>query len=305
LRKPLGVKDVMTAFFARNAATTNEAYRSDLLRLAEWLTEQGHLPEDFIVLDEQGNRLAAWIFETGPAHMNALLMQWVADSKARSAPLTINRRLAAIRSLVKLGRTLGVINWTLDVQGVKGARGVKDMRGPVPVDVKKLFAAATSDREQAMLFLLYTRGLRSVEVRELRVKHVLLERSEVLVRGKGKTGLAPITVSPRTTDALRKLVKGRKPEHFVFAPRYGDVPVSQMNVWRTVKAIGARCGVLVRPHGLRHSAITAVLDATNGDVRRTQKFSRHANANVLLTHYDDARQDFGGQLTKVLDEEMP
>jgi integrase/recombinase XerC len=35
------------------------------------------------------------------------------------SPATINRRLAALRSLVKLGRTLGVITCTLEVPNLK------------------------------------------------------------------------------------------------------------------------------------------------------------------------------------------
>ena len=54
-----------------------------------------------------------------------------------------------------------------------------------------------------------------------------------------------------------------------------------------------------RPHGLRHAAITAALDATNGDVRRVQRFSRHADARTLLI-YDDARSDMGGEIAALI-----
>jgi len=36
------------------------------------------------------------------------------------------------------------------------------------------------------------------------------------------------------------------------------------------------------PHRIRHSAITAALDATDGDVRKVQKLSRHRNLNTLM-----------------------
>lgn len=295
--QPLAASDVTRAFFARRAATTITAYRADLLKLARWFNA-GIGPSDL-------NSFAKFIFSSSPGHLNAKLIEWVDEStKQGLAPLTVNRRLSALRSLVKLGRTLGVVNWTLDVQGVRGARGVRDMRGPVPTDITKLFAAARDPFEVALLHLLYTRGLRMMEVRELRVKHLLLDRGEILIRGKGKSGLAPLTVSTHTVEVLQRLSgPHRPPDSFVFALRRPTNMPSHNALSNILHAIAKRAGVKhVRPHGLRHSAITAVLDATNGDIRKTQKFSRHVNPAVLLNHYDDARQDFGGELTQMLDD---
>ena len=66
--------------------------------------------------------------------------------------------------------------------------------------------------------------------------------------------------------------------------------------------IGVRAGAgRVRPHGLRHSAVTAVLDATNGNVREARAFSRHAKLETVAI-YDDARIDTGGELSTKLGE---
>src|SRR5437899_7628891 len=45
------------------------------------------------------------------------------------ASLTVNRRLTALRSMIKLGRTLGLVPWTLECQGMK-AESYRDTRGP-------------------------------------------------------------------------------------------------------------------------------------------------------------------------------
>ena len=45
------------------------------------------------------------------------------------AAATTNRRLAALRSVVKLARVLGLIGWTLEVTGLR-AEVLKDTRGP-------------------------------------------------------------------------------------------------------------------------------------------------------------------------------
>ncbi len=53
-------------------------------------------------------------------------------------------------------------------------------------------------------------------------------------------------------------------------------------------------------HRIRHSAITAALDATEGDVRKVQKLSRHANLNTLMI-YDDNRTNAQKDITDLLD----
>ena len=52
----------------------------------------------------------------------------------------------------------------------------------------------------------------------------------------------------------------------------------------------------VRPHGLRHTAITALLDAGAG-LREAQRFSRHADPRTLM-RYDDNRSDIAGEMAR-------
>ncbi len=55
----------------------------------------------------------------------------------------------------------------------------------------------------------------------------------------------------------------------------------------------------VRPHGIRHQAITRVLDITNGNVRAAQKFARHARVSSTMI-YDDNRLDLAGDMARLL-----
>jgi len=54
------------------------------------------------------------------------------------------------------------------------------------------------------------------------------------------------------------------------------------------------------PHRIRHSAITAALDATDGDVRKVQKLSRHRNLNTLMIYNDNRSRD-QQDITEMLD----
>jgi integrase/recombinase XerC len=63
----------------------------------------------------------------------------------------------------------------------------------------------------------------------------------------------------------------------------------------------AGIGKVMSPHRVRHSAITAYLDASGGDVRSAQGLSRHANLNTL-TRYDDNRHRYQAKASGVLED---
>ena len=63
---------------------------------------------------------------------------------------------------------------------------------------------------------------------------------------------------------------------------------------------GAGIKKQMSPHRIRHSAITAALDATDGNVRKVQKLSRHKNLNTLMI-YDDNRGRDQQDVTELLD----
>ena len=70
-----------------------------------------------------------------------------------------------------------------------------------------------------------------------------------------------------------------------------------------VKKLGKAVVVEVRPHGLRHAAITEALNLTNGNVRALQRFSRQ-KALQVVTVYDDNRSDIGGQVARQIASEV-
>ena len=76
--------------------------------------------------DARSRRLA---LGRGHGEANHLALAYRANMVGRDLSAnTINNRLAALRSLVKLARTLGLIGWTIDVGSVK-ARPYRDTAG--------------------------------------------------------------------------------------------------------------------------------------------------------------------------------
>ena len=77
----------------------------------------------------------------------------------------------------------------------------------------------------------------------------------------------------------------------------GNGRLTSTSLYRIVRDLGKKIDLKVRPHGLRHAAITEALDLTNGNVRAVQRFSRHRDLRILNV-YDDNRTDLAGEVAR-------
>jgi integrase/recombinase XerC len=283
------------------------AYRQDLADFTRWAGETG--PED----------AAGLLLARGQGGANELALAYRADLQARGlAAATVNRRLAALRSLVKLARTLGQVNWALDVEGVR-AQGYRDTRGPGRDGFLRLLAQldgradAKALRDRALLRLLYDLGLRRKEAVGLDAGDVNLRARTAAVLGKGRSQKEALTLPGPTKAALRAWLEvhplrgpeGLPPEAPFFIaldPAHRGHRLTGDAVYKVVRGLGAAAGLVTRPHGLRHAAIRRVLDLTHGDIRSTQKFSRHRDVRGI-ERYDDCRRDRAGELAGRLAED--
>jgi integrase/recombinase XerC len=76
-------------------------------------------------------------------------------------------------------------------------------------------------------------------------------------------------------------------------------PSGESAPWIVARLGGAaKVGRAVRPHGLRHAAITTALDAGK-DVRVVRRFSRHRTLDMVL-RYDDDRGGIAGEIAGLL-----
>src|SRR5262249_34933789 len=148
------------------------------------------------------------LFAGGQGAANELALRYRAHLLQRGlAPATVNRRLAAVRSLVKLARVLGLVPWALDVDGVR-AEPYRDTRGPGRAGFARLLAVLASRvdakglRDRALLRLLFDLGLRRGEAVHLDVQALDLEAGTADVLGKGRTQKARLTLPGPTREAL-------------------------------------------------------------------------------------------------------
>jgi integrase/recombinase XerC len=286
---------LVAAFLAGRNPRTIRAYRQDLADFAAFV---GGTP------DAAADRLLG----CGAGAANALALAYKGYLLRRGlAAATVNRRLAALRSLVKLARVLGLVSWSLEVEGVQ-AEAYRDTRGPGRTGFGRLVAAldgrhdVKAVRDRALLHLLFDLALRRGEVVGLDLADFDAAAGTLAVLGKGRTAKVSLTLPAETRAALEAWVRLRGAEpgplfRSLDRAHKGDGRLSGTGLYLVVRDLGRRAGLRVWPHGLRHAAITEALDLTGGDVRAVQKFSRHRDVRVLQ-RYDDCRRDLAGDVAR-------
>lgn len=284
---------LVAAFLAGRNANTLRAYRRDLEAFATYAGA------------DTVDAAAAQLLAGGLGSANAAALAWRASMVEQGlASSTVNRRLAALRSLVRVARLLGIVAWEIEVEGLRD-EPYRDTRGPGVAGVQALMdqAARRDDakgrRDAAIVRLAYDLGLRRGEIIGLDAEHLDLAAATVLVLGKGRRRRQVLMLPGPTKEALGAWVsvRGTTPGPlFPTLDRTGrmhlDHRMTGSAVYQVVRLLGEAVGVRARPHGLRHTAITEALETTNGNVRAAQAFSRHANVATVMI-YDDVRQNLG------------
>lgn len=222
-------------------------------------------------------------------------------------PATVNRRLAALRSMVKMARLLGFVTWSIEVESLD-ADPYRDTRGPGTENVVRMVATlerrvdAKGIRDVAMVRLMHDVALRRGEVASLDLEHVDVERG-IFVLGKGRKKREWMTLPAPTKEALWAWIDVRGGEAgAVFTSldeRTFGHRLTGSAIYAVVRKLGKKLGVKTRPHGLRHTAITSALDKSDGNTRAVKKFSRHVREETL-EKYDDNRTDLAGKIAALV-----
>jgi integrase/recombinase XerC len=165
----------------------------------------------------------------------------------------------------------------------------------------------------AILRALFELGLRRGEVSSLDVRHFDRAGRGLLVLGKGRSQRERLTVPEGTAQAIERwlAVHPRRgpagppdgaPLFVALNPAARGKRLTGNGIYRVVRGLGEAIGIQARPHGVRHSAITRLLDLGQ-DLRTVQRFSRHRSVQTVLK-YDDNRQDLAGGLARRLAEDL-
>lgn len=146
-------------------------------------------------------------------------------------------------------------------------------------------------RDQAILELLYSCGLRVSELCELQIGDLFFGEGFIRVTGKGdKQRMVPISSIARDRIQLymerRKQKKGSK--DFVFLNNRGT-KLTRVMIFTIIRQAAARAGIekKISPHTLRHSFATHLLEG-GADIRQVQELLGHENilTTEIYTHLE-------------------
>ena len=99
--EPIQIDELLTAFLSGRSPCTLKAYRQDLADFQTFAKTKNIEVAARVLLDQ------------GHGQANLLLLKYrthLVERGLQSA--TVNRRLAAVRSLVKLAKTFGLVDWS-------------------------------------------------------------------------------------------------------------------------------------------------------------------------------------------------
>ncbi len=176
-------------------------------------------------------------------------------------------------------------------------------------EVVRLLEATQGDspkalRDQAIIELLFSSGLRVSELTSLNRDQVNLDKDEFSVRGKGSK-LRIVFLSEEAKVSLKKYLDKRSdvdPALFVAYPKKGlvnnhnskreSLRLTPRSIQRLVKYYAKKAGIIkdVHPHTLRHSFATDLL-INGADIRSVQSLLGHASITTtqIYTHITNER----------------
>lgn len=279
---PLDVEEFLTwlAVERGRASNTLSAYRRDLRAYHEWLSSRGVALPDVRSAD-----IAAYI-----AHLR----------KQHKAPSSVARATVAVRSLHHFlaDEGLSEVDAAIAVETPKVPAGLP--KALAEDEVAELIDGVVGDdpisqRDRAVLEVLYGTGIRISELVGLSLSDVDLDGALLRAFGKGSKE----RIVPLGRQAIRTLAlwfdEGRpelEPERWA---RRGDAEavflnarggrLSRQGAWGIVRRYGDRIGLGGRltPHVLRHSCATHMLDR-GADIRAVQELLGHASISTTQVY---------------------
>src|SRR5579863_8946290 len=263
----------VAGFLARYSEPTRRSYTSDLRQYFGWCDTVG---------------LA--IFEAKRAHLEL----WARFMEERGlARATIGRRLSTVAGFYRIATLDGPIEHS-PAEHVRRPK-IDTESATLGLDRMELSAfiaqgAAAGAMDHALACLLGLLGLRVTEACSIDIADLGTDRGHrtVTVLGKGSK-LALMPLPPRVARAL-DLAAAERSSGPLLLTKAG----SRMNrhaATRIVRRLAKRAGITkhISPHSLRHSFITAALDAGVA-LRDVQIAARHADPRTT-TRYDRAKNN--------------
>lgn len=167
-------------------------------------------------------------------------------------------------------------------EDIKIKRPRREKKLPVVLSIKEiesLIFYTSNLKHRAMLMLMYSSGIRKMELLQLKPNAIDSERMVVkVVQGKGKKDRQTI-LAPKTLEILREYYKRERPSTYLFEPhgRKGTC-IAERTLDLIVKKSASKAGITkdISSHTLRHSFATHLLE-TGVSLRLIQELLGHTS----------------------------
>ncbi len=298
------IDDIISSLLAsKHKATTRNTYRLNLKYFAHYLLTG---------ISDKGNRIMLSDTEVKAVMAEFLNLEgkiaiaYFAEYQSTLInvgylPNSINIKLAAVKALVKYAYKFEFCLFTLDEIKTLSPEVYRDTSGTTKENYSKILSDIDTDtvsgkRDYAILRLLWDNALRRSEISNLNIEDFNRCDRTLRIKGKGKLSKQIIPLASKTAEAISDWLsvysnpQGNYPLFISLASNTNGHRITGKSVYCILRKYSDLVlpDKVLSPHRIRHSSITAVLDATGGNVRLAQKLSRHKNLDVL-TRYDDNR----------------
>jgi integrase/recombinase XerC len=307
---------LLEAFKSGKSEKTLKSYLSDLEEFRSYIGKKSvdECIRWFLSLDSPTANLTVKEYQT---HM---------VEKEKKAPSTVNRRLAAIKSVVKLGSMLGLITWRLEIRALP-VMAYKDTHGPgseviqTLLDKLKKEGTIKAIRDIAIIRLFHDNGLRRSELSNLDLDDLIESENKVWIKGKGRLEKESVYLAEGTMDAIQDWLSIRGvhsgPLFTSLDPAAGKNEGEQRSlsdhrrfsahgIWKMITKHGRSIGHKIRPHGIRHTAVTNAVEAADKldiTLDEVKDFSRHKSIETLML-YRDRNRNVQGKLSEAISKKV-
>jgi len=211
---------------------------------------------------------------------------------------SLARSLSTLRSFLRYLIREGQLKKNV-AQGVQAPKAPRKLPEPLDVDEMTQLLSAAGDsndpllvRDNAMLELMYSSGLRLAELVSLNLGQIDLKDGSVEVKGKGnKMRVVPVGRFAREAVVAWQQLRNRlanEDEMALFVGKRG-ARISPRTVQQRFRQRGIQQGIdsRVHPHKLRHAFASHLLESS-GDLRAVQELLGHADiaTTQIYTHLD-------------------
>jgi len=288
---PLVVRDDLSRFDVQIALggfltgysnNTLLAYRQDLCQFVSWCSNQDL--ELFTVKRTHIELFARWLEHRGAARA------------------TIGRRLSTVTGFYRYCTEEGLMDRNPAANVRRPRQRQESTMSGLDRNELGIFlvqAGLSGARDHALACLLALNGLRVSEAIGTNIDDLGLERGHHtlrIVRKGGSTVIVPL--APRTARTVY-LAVGERDEGPIFVADSGE-RMNRHQAARVVRRLAKHAGIdkNISPHSLRHSFITAALDAGVA-LRDVQEAASHADPRTTM-RYDRARRSLDRHATYIV-----